>query len=413
MTQSSHSLAQRDIENVLHPYTNVVSHNNTGPMVITKGEGIYVFDEAGNKYIEGLSGLWCASLGFNNENLIEATNKAMRQLPFYHTFGSKSHPAAIALAEELIEMAPVPMSKVFFANSGSEANDTAVKITWYINNALGFTKKKKIIARKKGYHGVTLMTASLTGLPNNHQDFDLPLNRVLHTDCPHYYRYGHINESEEQFATRCAYNLRKLILKEGPETIAAFIAEPVMGAGGVIPPPKTYFKKIQAVLQEYQILFIVDEVICGFGRLGDMFGTETYGLKPDMISLAKALSSGYQPISALMISEDIFNLIERESAKIGVFGHGYTYGGHPVPCAVALETIKIYKQIDLVTHVRKVAPIFQNGLAKLGNHPLVGATRGVGLIGAIELVKNKNTKETLDVISEVGPLLTARIQANV
>ena len=186
MTQSSHSLAQRDIENVLHPYTNVVSHNNTGPMVITKGEGIHVFDEVGNKYIEGLSGLWCASLGFNNENLIEATNKARRQLPFYHTLSSKSHPAAIALAEELIEMAPVPMSKVFFANSGSEANDTAVKITWYINNALGFTKKKKIIARKKGYHGVTLMTASLTGLPNNHQDFDLPLNRVLHTDCPHY-----------------------------------------------------------------------------------------------------------------------------------------------------------------------------------------------------------------------------------
>ena len=209
----------------------------------------------------------------------------MRSLPFYHSFGGKSHPSAIKLAEKLIEMAPVPMSKVFFANSGSEANDTAVKIIWYINNQRGKTKKKKIIARNKGYHGVTLMTAGLTGLPNNHRDFDLPLSQILHTDCPHYYRYGQTDESEEKFATRCANNLRNLILREGPDTIAAFIAEPVIGAGGVIPPPRTYFKKIQNVLREYGILFVVDEVICGFGRTGHMFGTETYGLKPDLITL--------------------------------------------------------------------------------------------------------------------------------
>ncbi|HIF61266.1 MAG TPA: aminotransferase class III-fold pyridoxal phosphate-dependent enzyme [Rhodospirillales bacterium] len=412
MTRRSNSLAQRDIKNVLHPYTNIASHNDNGPTIITKGEGIYVYDEAGKKYMEGLSGLWCTSLGFNNKRLIEAANKAMRQLPFYHTFGSKSHPAAIALAEQLIEMAPVPMSKVFFANSGSEANDTAVKIIWYINNALGLEKKKKIIARKKSYHGVTLMTAGLTGLPNNHRDFDLPLSRVLHTDCPHFYRYGKTNESEEQFATRCADNLRKLILKEGPETIAAFFAEPVMGAGGVIPPPKTYFRKIQDILHEYQILFVADEVICGFGRTGRMFGTESYDLKPDMISLAKALSSGYQPISALMVSEDIFNLIAKESQKIGIFGHGYTYGGHPVPCAVALEAIKIYKQMDLIGHVGKIAPTLQNGLSKLNNHPLVGEARGVGLIGALELVKNKQTREAFNISDEVGALLATRIQAN-
>jgi 4-aminobutyrate--pyruvate transaminase len=412
MTRRSNSLAQRDIKNVLHPYTNIASHNDNGPTIITKGEGIYVYDEAGKKYMEGLSGLWCASLGFNNKRLIEAANKAMRQLPFYHTFGSKSHPAAIALAEQLIEMAPAPMSKVFFANSGSEANDTAVKIIWYINNALGLEKKKKIIARKKSYHGVTLMTAGLPGLPNTHRDFDLPLSRVLHTDCPHFYRYGKTNESEEQFATRCADNLRKLILKEGPETIAAFFAEPVMGAGGVIPPPKTYFRKIQDILHEYQILFVADEVICGFGRTGRMFGTETYDLKPDMISLAKALSSGYQPISALMVSEDIFNLIAKESQKIGIFGHGYTYGGHPVPCAVALEAMKIYKQIDLIGHVGKIAPTLQNGLSKLSNHPLVGEARGVGLIGALELVKNKQTREAFNISDEVGALLATRIQAN-
>jgi 4-aminobutyrate---pyruvate transaminase len=408
----SNSLAQRDLENVLHPYTNLATHQETGPMIITRGEGVYVYDEAGTKYIEGLAGLWCTSLGFDNKRLVETATKAMEQLPFYHSFGGKSHPTAIALAERLMEMAPVPMSKVFFANSGSEANDTAVKIIWYINNARGLPEKKKIISREKGYHGVTLMTAGLTGLANNHRDFDLPLDRVLHTDCPHYYRYGEKGESEEEFATRCAENLRKLIQDEGPETIAAFFAEPVMGAGGVIPPPATYFEKIQSILKEYNILFVVDEVICGFGRTGNMFGTETYDLKPDMITVAKALSSGYLPISALMVSEDIFQSMVAESEKIGIFGHGYTYGGHPVPCAVALETMNIYEDMDLVGHVQKTAPALQDGLAKLTDHPLVGEARGVGLLGALELVKNKETRESFELSDGVGAALAARAQAN-
>jgi len=412
MNQPSKSLAQRDIENVLHPYTNIASHNDTGPLIITKGEGIYVYDENGKKYIEGLAGLWCTSLGFDNKQLVEAANKAMNELPFYHSFGGKSHPSAIALAEKLLDMAPVPMSKVFFANSGSEANDTAVKIIWYINNQRGNTKKKKLIARKNGYHGVTLMTSGLTGLPNNHRDFDLPLNRVLHTDCPHYYRYKKDNESEEQFATRCADNLRKLILKEGQDTIAAFFAEPVIGAGGVIPPPKTYFEKIQKILQEYRILFVVDEVICGFGRTGNMFGSQTYSLQPDMISVAKGLSSGYQPISALMVSENIFRSIKIESEKIGIFSHGYTYGGHPVPCAVALETLRIYDRINIVEHVNKVSPTFQNGIRSLIDHPLIGDARGVGLLAAIELVKNKQTKEPFNSSDEVGGIFANQIQSN-
>jgi 4-aminobutyrate--pyruvate transaminase len=381
-------------------------------MIITRGEGVYVYDEAGNKYIEGLAGLWCTALGFDNKRLVTAATQAMEQLPFYHSFGSKSHPTAIALAERLLEIAPVPMSKVFFANSGSEANDTAVKIIWYINNARGLPEKKKIIAREKGYHGVTLMTASMTGLANNHRDFDLPLDRVLHTDCPHYYRYGEDNESEEEFATRMAESLRKMILEEGPETIAAFFAEPVMGAGGVIPPPATYFEKIQAVLKEYDILFVADEVICGFGRTGNMFGTETYDLKPDMITLAKALSSGYLPISALMVSEEIFGSMVVESEKIGVFGHGFTYGGHPVPCAVALETLAIYEDMDLVGHVQATAPALQEGLTKLAAHPLVGEARGVGLIGALEIVKNKETRESFAVSDGVGAALAGRAQAN-
>ena len=412
MTQLSNSLANRDIENFLHPYTNLAAHQETGPLVITKGDGVYVYDEAGNKYIEGLAGLWCTALGFDNKRLVEAATKAMEQLPFYHSFGSKSHPTAIDLAERLIELAPVPMSKVFFANSGSEANDTAVKIIWYINNACGRTEKKKIIAREKAYHGVTLMTASLTGLSNNHRDFDLPLDRVLHTDCPHHYHFCEDGESEEEFATRCAENLRKLILDEGPETIAAFFAEPVMGAGGVIPPPATYFEKIQPVLQEYDILFVVDEVICGFGRTGNMFGTETYDLKPDMITVAKALSSGYLPISALMVSDEIFQLMVTESEKIGIFGHGFTYGGHPVPCAVALETLKIYEEMDLVSHVQLVTPTLQDGLAKLADHPLVGEARGVGLLGALEVVKNKETREIFEVSDGIGAHLANRAQAN-
>ena len=412
MTQLSNSLANRDIENFLHPYTNLATHQETGPLVITKGDGVYVYDEAGNKYIEGLAGLWCTALGFDNKRLVEAATKAMEQLPFYHSFGSKSHPTAIDLAERLIELAPVPMSKVFFANSGSEANDTAVKIIWYINNARGRTEKKKIIAREKAYHGVTLMTASLTGLSNNHRDFDLPLDRVLHTDCPHHYHFCEDGDSEEEFATRCAENLRKLILDEGPETIAAFFAEPVMGAGGVIPPPATYFEKIQPVLQEYDILFVVDEVICGFGRTGNMFGTETYDLKPDMITVAKALSSGYLPISALMVSDEIFQLMVAESEKIGIFGHGFTYGGHPVPCAVALETLKIYEEMDLVSHVQLVTPTLQDGLAKLADHPLVGEARGVGLLGALEVVKNKETREIFEVSDGIGAHLANRAQAN-
>jgi 4-aminobutyrate--pyruvate transaminase len=405
-------MAGRDIASYLHPYTNLKTHQETGPLIITRGEGVNVFDEDGNKYIEGLAGLWCTSLGFSNERLIEAATKAMEQLPFYHGFTHKSHPAGIELAEKLLAMVPAPMSKVFFANSGSEANDTAIKIIWYINNALGKPEKKKIISRQKAYHGVTVATASLTGLPNNQRDFDLPIERILHTDCPHFYRFGADSEREEEFATRCAENLENMILEEGPETIAAFFAEPVMGAGGVLVPPPTYFDKIQKVLKKYDILLLADEVICGFGRTGNMFGSETFGIKPDMITIAKALSSGYLPISALMISEDIFQLMVKESEKIGVFGHGFTYGGHPVPAAVALETLKIYEETDILGHIRSVAPIMQDKLRQLGTHPLVGEARGVGLIGAIEPVRNKETKEFFDPSAGIGAYLAGRAQEN-
>jgi 4-aminobutyrate--pyruvate transaminase len=317
----------------------------------------------------------------------------MRKLPFYHTFGHKSSEPSILLAEKLIAMAPVPMSKVFFANSGSEANDTAVKLIWYYNNALGRPDKKKIISRMRAYHGVTIASASLTGLPNNHRDFDLPIDRILHTDCPHHYRYANPGETEEQFATRCAESLERLIVSEGADTIAAFFAEPIMASGGVIVPPATYMQKIQAVLKRHDILLVADEVICGFGRTGNMFGSETYGMRPDMIVMAKQLSAGYLPISALMVSDAIYQGLVVESEKIGTFGHGFTYSGHPVSAAVALETLRIYEEDGVLAHVRSVTPHFQERLAELGKHPLVGEARGAGLLGAVELVANKETKE--------------------
>lgn len=410
MNDRLNSAGARDIAYYLHPYTNLKVHEKEGPLVITEGKGIYVYDENGKAYIEGLAGLWCTALGFDEERLVEAAMAEMRKLPYYHSFSHMSHDVGIDLAEKLVQMAPVPMSKVFFTNSGSEANDTAVKLVWYYNNALDRPGKKKIISRIKAYHGVTVASASLTGLPNNHRDFDLPIANILHTDCPHHYRFAEPGESEEAFATRMAENLEKMILEEGPETVAAFIAEPVMGAGGVFVPPPTYFEKVQAVLKKHDVLFIVDEVICGFGRTGNLWGCETFNLEPDIMTVAKALTSAYLPLGAVLISEPIYQALVKESEKIGIFGHGYTYTGHPVCAAVALEALKIYEERDIVGHVRRVAPRLQDGLRRLADHPLVGEVRGIGLVAAVELVKDKATKESFDPAGAVGIYLSKQAQ---
>ncbi len=410
--QRGNSAASRDIAYQLHPYTNLKKHESEGPLVITEGKGIYVYDETGKEYIEGLAGLWCTSLGFGEERLVEAATRQLKKLPYYHVFNHKSHDASVELAERLIALMPVKMSKVFFNNSGSEANDTAIKMVWYFNNARGRHRKKKIIARMRGYHGVTVASASLTGLPANHRDFDLPIANIRHADCPHHYRYAKPGESEEEFATRLAESLEAQILREDPETVAAFIAEPVMGAGGVIVPPRTYFEKIQQVLKKYDVLLIADEVICGFGRTGNMFGTETFGLKPDIITMAKALSSAYLPISATIVSEELYQAFVAQSEKIGTFAHGYTYSAHPVCCAVAVETLKIYEERNILAHVRRVAPRFQEGLRRFASHPLVGEVRGVGLLAGLELVKDKATKAPFDLKMGVGPMVAARAQEN-
>jgi len=404
------SSAVRDIASTIHPYTNLKAHEAEGPLVIVEGDGVFVRDENGKTYLDALAGLWCASLGFSERRLAEAAYRQMSRLPVYHTFAHKSTDAGIELAEKLLSMAPVPMSKVLFVNSGSEANDTAVKLIWYYNNAIGAPRKKKILSRAKAYHGVTVAAASLTGLANNHRDFDLPIAGILHADCPHYYRFGLPGESEEAFAGRMAESLEQRILSEGTDTVAAMIAEPIMGAGGVLLPPATYWEKVQSVLRKYDVLLIADEVICGFCRTGEMWGTTTYGLNPDMITCAKALSSGYQPIGAVMVTEAIYQAMVKQSEKIGVFSHGFTWGGHPVCAAVALETLRIYEEDGILAHVRKVAPRMQAGLRRFADHPLVGEVRGIGLIGAVELVADKATRAPFDPAQAVGAFLMKRAQ---
>ena len=402
--------ARRDQSFHLHPASNLRTVQKEGPLVITRGEGVYVYDEEGKRYLEGMAGLWCASLGFSEQRLAEAAYRQMRALPFYHSFSGKVPEVSTQLAERLIGVAPPGMGKVLFANSGSEANDTAIKLAWYVNNALGRPQKKKIISRRRAYHGVTIAAASLTGLAFAQDDFDLPIARILHAECPHHYRGAKPGESEEAFAERLAGDLEQLILREGPDTVAAFFAEPVMGAGGVIVPPATYFDRIQPILRKYEILFIVDEVICGFGRTGNMFGSQTFNLQPDMMTLAKALSAGYQPISATLLTDRLYEVLLAQSDKLGIFGHGYTYSAHPVPAAVALETLKIYEERDIVAQVRRTGPRLQAAIRAHAGHPLIGEARGIGLIGAVELVRDKATKQSFDPKAGVAAYLVRRAQ---
>ncbi len=396
------NLAVRDIETLIHPYTNLDQFRQAGPLVIERGQGVYIYDNTGKAYIEGLSGLWCTALGYGNEELVEAAAAQMRKLAFGHLFSGRSHDPAIELAERLKEIAPVPISKVFFCNSGSEANDSQIKLVWYMNNALGRRAKKKIISRHKAYHGVTIAAASLTGLPNNQTDFDVPIAGILHTACPHHYRFAEAGESEDAFSARLAGELEQLILREGPDTVAAFIAEPVMGAGGVIVPPQGYFEKIGAVCAKYDLYVISDEVICGFGRLGKMFGGDAVGFKPHALSVAKALSSGYLPIAAVMVPEVMYQALLAQSRKIGIFGHGFTYSGHPVAAAVALKTLEIYARDGIVAQAAAKTPQFQKRLNALGDHALVGEARGLGLIGAVELVADKKTARAFEPTAGVG-----------
>ncbi|SDB74072.1 aminotransferase [Belnapia rosea] len=398
----------RDIATLIHPNTNIRKHQEMGPTIISRGEGIYVFDDSGRPFLDAAAGLWCASLGFSSDRLAKVASDAIKKLGYYHLYRHTSNEASIDLAEKLIALAPVPMSKVLLQCSGSEANDTAIKLVWYHWNAVGKPEKRKIIGRLGAYHGSSVAAISIAGKPEFHAGFGLPLPGFLHTDFPHYYRMRQDGETEQQFSSRMAQSLEDLILAEGPETVAAFWAEPVMGAGGAILPPAGYFEKIQAVLRRYDILFVADEVICGFGRTGNMWGSQTYDLQPDMISCAKALSAAFQPISAVLINQRICDSMLLQADQQGSFFHGYTYAGHPVAAAVALEVLKIYDEIDIVEHVRRVGPVLQEVVGELADHPLVGNYSGVGLIGGLDLVKDKATRDMYP--PDAG--LAAKLEAN-
>ncbi|MHC8508923.1 MAG: aminotransferase [Rhodospirillales bacterium] len=410
MALQPNSAAARDVAYHLHPYTNARKHEAAGPMVISRGEGVRVWDDDGKEYIEGLAGLWSTALGWGNERLAKAAYDQMRKLSYYHSFAHKVPDLVVDLAEMLIGKAPGKAEKVIFSNSGSEANDTAVKIIQYFNNARGQTERKKIISRVNGYHGVTLACAGLTGMEYTQHGFDAPLPFIRHTGCPHHYRFAEANETETQFSARLAAELRQMIEDEGPETIAAFIAEPLQGAGGVIVPPEGYFEAVIPVLKEYDILFWADEVINGFGRLGTYWGSEYFGLQPDIVTCAKALSSSYIPISATMVSDEIYQVLADESDRYGLFGHGYTYSAHPVAAAVALETLKIYEEIDIAGMAAARAPTLQNGLRGLSGKPYVGEVRGAGLIAGVELVADPETGRPFSPLGKVGAYCAAKAQ---
>jgi 4-aminobutyrate---pyruvate transaminase len=402
----ANNLHMADIAHMVHQQTDLDAHGREGAVLIAKGDGVHVVDSEGRRYIEAMAGLWCASLGFSEKRLADAAYKQLLALPYYHTFFQKGHEPSVRLAEKLVEMAPGELSHVMFQCSGSEANDAAIKVIWYYNNLRGKPAKKKLIGRIRGYHGNTVATASLSGQPHMQADFDLPYgDRFLHVSNPHYYRFHEAGETEREFSARMAAELEALIEREGADTIAAFFAEPVQGGGGAITPPEGYFELIQPILKRHDILFVADEVICGFGRTGNLWGCETYGITPDILTCAKQLTAAYQPLSATLISRPIQEALVAGSKKHGSFGHGFTYGGHPVACAVALETLAIYAERDMVGHVRAVSPAFLDGLGAFRDHPLVGDVRGVGLIAGVELMADKATRTPFDPARKVGVLV--------
>ncbi len=376
---------------VLHGFTHLGTLAEKGPVVISHGQGIYVIDTYGNRYLEGNSGLWNMVLGFDNQDLIDAACKQYQKFPTYHTFFGRVSEPAVELSEQLLKIAPVPMNRVFFTNSGSEANDTIVKMLWMINRSLGKPHRRKIISRKNAYHGVTGITTSMTGKDYS-RAFGLPLDGFLFADCPHHWRYANQGESELQYSARCADNLETLIKAEDPDTIAGFFAEPVMGAGGVILPPEGYFEAIQSVLKKNDIPIIADEVICGFGRTGKIWGSQAYGIKPDILVTSKCITAGYFPMGAILLSESMVQKLNQAAEEYEELPHGFTTAGHPVGCSIALKAIDIILNQGIFDNILSVSPYFQEQLLDFESHPNIGEVRGVGLMGALELVGDKEKK---------------------
>lgn len=403
MTTSNYTRHIRELDsaNHLHPFTTHHELRAKGPRVITSAEGVYIQDSEGNKILDGMAGLWCVQLGYGNEDLSRVAYETLKKLSYYNLFFQTTTPYAAELAALIATKTPPGVNQLLFSSSGSEAVDSAIKLVWYYWNLMGKPSKKAIISRQRAYHGSTIGGASLSGLPFMQGIFDLPLPRFHHIGpTPCYYQYGASGETEREFAHRCAKALEDKILELGPENVAAFVGEPVMGAGGLMTPPEGYWPEIEKICRKYDILFWSDEVICGFGRTGKWFGCQTYGVTPDIMTMAKGMTSGYQPLSAVALGERVSRPIIESNSEMA---HGYTYSGHPVACAVAIRNIELISELGLVGPRGDAASTkFQAGLKALQDHPLVGETRGVGLLGAVELVKNKETRERYSASGATG-----------
>jgi L-2,4-diaminobutyrate transaminase len=396
-----------DKEFFFHPFTNLREHEETGPLTIVTGHGSTVVDSHGREYLDAMAGLWCVNIGYGNLEMADSLREQASKLAFYHSFASMGNEPVARLAQRLINMAPGPMAKVFFGNSGSDANDTQVKLIWYYNNVLGRPEKKKIISRNRGYHGVTVMSASLCGLPGMHRAFDLPLPMVKHVSAPHRLWDAVEGQTEAEFVAALADELKQTILAEGPETVAAFIAEPIQAAGGVIVPPAGYFAAIQEVLRRYDILLIADEVVCGFGRTGNAFGSQTFGIEPDLMTVAKGVTSAYIPLSACIVSEKVWDVLKSGSDTYGVFQHGYTYSAHPLAAAAALTNLDIIERDNLVGQAKARGDYLGAALrSAFEGHPLVAEVRGYGLLGAVEFARSADPLTPIDPIGSFsGPVV--------
>ena len=412
MLENRDELNAWDREHFFHPSTHIAQHarGESPARVIEGGEGVYIIDRDGKRSLDAFAGLYCVNVGYGRTKIAKAIAEQAHKLAYYHAYAGHGSEPAIRLSRMIIERAPAGMSRVYYGLSGSDANETNIKLIWYTNNILGRPKKKKIISRWRGYHGSGVMTGSLTGLELFHKAFDLPRAPILHTDAPYYFRRADRAQSEEEFSQQCAANLETLILEQGPETVAAFIGEPVLGTGGIVPPPKGYWEKIQAVLQKYDILLVADEVVTGFGRLGSMFGSDHYGMKPDLITIAKGLTSAYAPLSGVIVGERVWKVLEQGSDEFGVIGHGWTYSAHPLCAAAGVANLELIDELGLVDNAREVGAYFNRSLAQaVGDHPIVGEVRGEGLLAAVEMVEDKADRRLFDPARKVGPQVAAAL----
>lgn len=403
-------LTEWDRENFFHPSTPMGAHarGETPSRIISTGKGVYIKDREGKESMDGFAGLYCVNVGYGRSEIADAISKQAHELSYYHAYAGHASEPAINLSKMVLDRAPDHMARVYFGLSGSDANETNIKLVWYANNVQGRPEKKKIISRWRGYHGSGVMTGSMTGLELFHNAFDLPRAPILHTDAPYYFRRENLDQTEEEFSTQCAENLEKLILQEGPDTVAAFIGEPVLGTGGIVPPPAGYWSKIQVVLNKYDIMLIADEVVTGFGRLGSMFGSDHYGMKPDIITIAKGLTSAYAPLSGSIVSKRLWKILEQGSDKLGVLGHGWTYSAHPLCAAAGVANLKLIDELKLVDNARETGAYLQKSLKEaLGDHPMVGDIRGEGILAAIEFVKDKQDRIFFDPTQTVGAKVSA------